>query len=424
MLDRLFGWSEGKDKPEITYEQEREVARHHDDGVRQDLASRQDARPEILYFLAADPSSAVRRAVAQNPTSPRQAEQLLASDTDDEVRLVLAHKIGRLIPDIDSVEAVRLQDLTIGILSTLAQDQLPKVRQIIAEEIKNATHVPKEIVARLARDVEIVVSAPVLQYSVLLTDDDLLEVVAGARQPEVLASVSRRTQLSPAVCEAIVATGDEASIASLLANHGAQIREDTLDQVIDAAPAHQPWHQPLVRRPSLSAPAVRRIAGFVAAALLDELAARSDIDAETERYVRQRVRERLKEDGASSADEAATRARVEAAFATGNLDDDLVMSAAQSDDHAFVAQALAIKSGVAASVVQEILRARSNRALVALCWQANLAMRTAVGLQRNVFSLKGTEVLNPRGGNDYPMTEEEMTWFVAYFDTGKVGAVD
>lgn len=290
MLDRLFGWSEGKDKPEITYEQEKEVARHPDAVVRKDLAGRQDARPEILYFLAADPSSDVRRAVAENPTSPRQAKQLLATDSDDEVRLVLAHKIGRLVPDLDSMEASQLQELTIDILTTLAQGQLPLVRQVIAEEIKNATQVPKSIVAKLARDVEAVVSAPVLQYSVLLTDDDLLEVVAGARQPAVLASVARRTQLSPAVCDAIVATGDEGSIASLLANHGAQIREDTLDRVIEAAPAHQPWHQPLVRRPTLSAPAVRRIAGFVAAALLDELAARSDLDSETERYVRQRVR--------------------------------------------------------------------------------------------------------------------------------------
>jgi len=183
--------------------------------------------------------------------------------------------------------------------------------------------------------------------------------------------------------------------------------------VIDAAPAHQPWHQPLVRRPSLSAPAVRRIAGFVAAALLDELAPRSD----TERYVRQRVRERLKEDNAASADDAAARA--DAAFETNKLDDDLVVSAAQDDDRAFVAHALTLKSGVAADVVQEILGARSNRALVALCWRSNLAMRTAVGLQRNPFGLKGTDVLSPRGGTDYPMTEEEMTWFVAYFEPSK-----
>jgi len=417
MLDRLFGWSEGKDKPEITYEQEKEVARHPDAVVRKDLAGRQDARPEILYFLAADPSSDVRRAVAENPTSPRQAEQLLATDSDDEVRLVLAHKIGRLVPDLDSTEASQLQELTIDILTTLAQDQLPLVRQVIAEEIKNATQVPKSIVTKLARDVEAVVSAPVLQYSVLLTDDDLLEVVAGARQPAVLASVARRTQLSPAVCDAIVATGDEGSIASLLANHGAQIREDTLDRVIEAAPAHQPWHQPLVRRPTLSAPAVRRIAGFVAAALLDELAARSDLDSETERYVRQRVRERLKEEeGASSSDAADARARADVAFAAGKLDDEMIMAAAQEEDRPFVAQALALKSGGVAETVQGIMGSRSGRALVALCWKANLTMRTVVGLQRSLFGLKGAEIVNPRRGTDYPMTDEEMTWFVGYFD--------
>ena len=416
MLDRLFGWSEGKDKPAITYEQEKEVARHPDAGVRKDLAGRPDARPEILYFLAADTSSDVRRAVAENPTSPRQAEQLLATDSDDEVRLVLAHKIGRLIPDIDSGEASHLQELTIDILNTLAQDQLPKVRQVIAEEIKNATQVPKDIVARLARDVEAVVSAPVLQYSVLLSDDDLLEVVAGAQQPAVLASVAQRAQLSPAVCDAIVSTGDESSIASLLANHGAQIREDTLDRVIDAAPSRRPWHQPLVRRPSLSAAAVRRIAGFVAAALLDELAARADLDPETERYVRQRVRERLKETGETSAeDEAAARARADAAFAAGKLDDEMMLAAVQEDDRPFVAQALSLKSGDAADTVREILASHSPRALVALCWKAKLAMRTAVGMQRTLFGLKGAAVVNPRGGTDYPMTEEEMIWFVGYF---------
>lgn len=363
MLDRLFGWSEGKDKPQITYDQEKEVAGHPNADVRQDLASRHDARPEILYFLATDKSSAVRRAVAENPTSPRQAEQLLASDSDDEVRIVLAHKIGRLIPEIDSNESSKLQDLTIEILSTLAQDQLPKVRQIISEEIKSAANVPRDIVARLARDVESVVSAPVLQYSVLLTDDDLLEVVTGARQPEVLASVSRRPQLSSAVCDAIVATGDETSIASLLANHGAQIREETLDRVIGAAPAHQPWHQPLVRRPSLSAPAVRRIAGFVAAALLDELAARADLDADTERYVRQRVRDRLKEeDDSTSSEDAAARARAKNAFAAGKLDDEAVMIAAQSNDQAFIAEALGLRSSLTADIVRGILSAKSNRA--------------------------------------------------------------
>ncbi len=416
MLDRLFGWTEGKEKPAISYDQEKGVARHPDAGVRQDLASRQDARPEILYFLAADPMAAVRRAVAENPAAPRQAEQLLASDSDDEVRIVLARKIGRLIPNLSSIEANRLQDLTIEILSKLAQDQLPKVRQIIAEEIKGAAHVPRDIVARLARDVEIVVSAPVLQYSVLLTDDDLLEVVAGTSQPEILACVSRRERLSPAVCDAIVAAGNEEAIASLLANHGAQVREDTLDSIIDEAPDHILWHKPLVRRPTLSSTAVRRIAGFVAAALLDELAARSDLDADTERYVRQRVRERLKEDdGSSDENDVASRSRARSAFSAEKLDDAVVLSAAQAGERVFVEHALALKSDVPEAIVRAIFRARSGRPLAALCWKAHLAMRTAVGLQRTLCHLKGSDVLNPRGGTDYPMTDEEMSWFLAHF---------
>ena len=53
MLNRLFGWVQGKEKPPITYDQEKELASGGDDELRADLASRKDARPEILYFLPA-----------------------------------------------------------------------------------------------------------------------------------------------------------------------------------------------------------------------------------------------------------------------------------------------------------------------------------------------------------------------------------
>lgn len=418
MLDRLFGWTEGKEKPAISYEQEREVARHPEAAVREDLARRSDARPEILYFLAADSAAEVRRAVARNPSSPRRADQLLASDSDEEVRMVLARKIGRLVPGLDQAGTERLQEMTLNILSTLADDQLPKVRRIVAEEIKSATNIPPELVARLARDAETVVCAPVLQYSVLLTDDDLLEVVANARDPEVVTSVSRRERLNPAVCDAIVATGQEGAIATLLSNHGAQIREDTLDSIIAAAPKHPVWHRPLVRRPKLSAAAVRRIAGFVAAALLDELAERGDLDPETERFVRHKVKERLKEEDASTREaEDAAAARARMAHMSGQLDDNAISAAADASESGFVEHALALKADLTPGHVRAILRARAPRPLAALCWKAHLTMRTAVSLQRSVFGLRPGEMLNPRGGLDYPLTDEEMAWYLAYFAT-------
>src|SRR5690606_31749896 len=98
---------------------------------RASLARRADARPEMLFYLADDPSPEVRRAIAQNPATPAQADLLLAQDADEEVRCQLARKIARLIPDLNETERARVRDLAIETLETLAQDQLPRVRAIV-----------------------------------------------------------------------------------------------------------------------------------------------------------------------------------------------------------------------------------------------------------------------------------------------------
>lgn len=42
----------------------------------------------------------VRREIAANSTTPVQADLILASDTDDEVRCAVAGKIARLAPEM------------------------------------------------------------------------------------------------------------------------------------------------------------------------------------------------------------------------------------------------------------------------------------------------------------------------------------
>jgi hypothetical protein len=65
------------------YETSKTVASGDDVRQRRKLATRGDARPEILYYLAEDEDTKVRRAVASNPTTPRQADLILADDRDD-----------------------------------------------------------------------------------------------------------------------------------------------------------------------------------------------------------------------------------------------------------------------------------------------------------------------------------------------------
>ncbi|MGN6514959.1 MAG: DUF2336 domain-containing protein, partial [Rhizomicrobium sp.] len=237
------------------------ILQERNNAAREDLATRTDAAPEVLFFLASEGSLKARRAVANNPSAPAHANRVLADDHDEEVRSELARKIARLLPGVPPDAAEKVRALTIETLERLAQDQLPRVRAILAEEIKSLDCVPKHIVDMLARDVEEEVAAPILEYSPLLSDADLAEIIASAQARFTLVAIAQRRPLSANVSEAIATALDVPSVAALLANSSAQIREQTLDKIIEHGSRITEWHLPLVLRNDLSQRAIRRIAG-------------------------------------------------------------------------------------------------------------------------------------------------------------------
>jgi uncharacterized protein (DUF2336 family) len=387
------------------------LARHVDPQIRRALAGREDVKPELLYFLAADHAPEVRREIAGNQGSPRQADLVLARDIDPEVRCELARKIARLVPELPPEAHERVGEQTLEILELLARDQLPHVRSILSEELKHATRVPHHIVKRLAMDVERIVAAPIAEYSPLLSDDDLLEIIRGG---VVTDAVARRAQVSERIADAVVATSNLPAVAALLSNHSAQIREETLDAIIDQAGEAQVLHAPLVQRPDLSLRAIRRIASFVAASLVATLAERNELDADTQAELNRAVRERINAaPAAPEADDAEARAR--AAHRAGMIDDDWIDEAVDAGELRLLRHGLGLKAGLPAETVSRILGARSAKAVVALAWKAGLAMRTAIRLQHRVARLPAQAVINARDGTDFPLSEEEMNWQIGYF---------
>ena len=76
--------------PRMDYPEARRAAASEDRAVRLDLAKRTDLQPEVLYYLAEDEEAEVRRAVAENRSTPRQADAMLVDDVDDDVRIARA----------------------------------------------------------------------------------------------------------------------------------------------------------------------------------------------------------------------------------------------------------------------------------------------------------------------------------------------
>jgi uncharacterized protein (DUF2336 family) len=383
--------------------------------ARDALAARSDAAPEVLFFLANEGSTKARRAVAANPVAPPHANRLLADDDDEDVRAQLARKIARLLPDLPPDASEKMLSLTMETLERLAQDQLPRIRRIVAEEIKMLDCVPKRVIDMLARDVEDV-AAPILEYSPLLSDADLVEIVSSAQARFALTAIAKRRPLSANVSEAIATALDVSAVATLLANSAAIIREQTLEKIIDHGSRIKEWHLPLVLRNDLSQRAIRRIAGFVSASLLDKLADKHGLNEATRAQIAKGARARIDEPEDVLADPVASAAmEVAALLREGKLDDAYVEKAVESGKREIVIAALALLAQTTVDVVRRIVQSGTAKPAVALVWRAKLSMRIAFKLQTFVMRLGAGELLPARDGVRFPLSEDEMLWHLNYF---------
>lgn len=410
-LQRVFGKSGAAP---IAYEESKRLSQSGNVKDRRRAATHTGLRPELLYFLAQDGDPTVRAAVAANAATPVQADVLLARDGDDAVRQDLAAKIALLAPGLSAQEQDRLRRMTYEVLEVLVRDQVTRVRQIIAEALKDVADAPPEIIQRLARDCEIVVAGPVLQFSPLLSESDLLEIIGSAPIAGAREAVARRRALTMPVSEVIGGSDDIAAITALLENPSAQIREELLDRLVERAPAAVAWHRPLVQRPRLSGGAALRLARFVAVNLLSILRERRDFDAEISRELANTVMRRIAEEGdaeiAADADPGeAALARARELHDAGKLDDTAVAAAIRGE-RLFAKAALAVRAKLPMEAVDKVLAAHSAKGVVALAWQAGLSMRTAVALQTGLAHIAPSSVVRPRADNAYPLTPEAMRW--------------
>jgi uncharacterized protein (DUF2336 family) len=372
----------------------------------QELAAT-DAGEEVLHFLALNGATATRSAVAANPAAGAKTNLALTNDSEECVRANLAEKIGRLLPGLLSSEAEHLRERTLETLNALSRDKASAVRATLSEAIKHLDCVPKPIVQLLARDAETIVALPVLEYSPLLDDQEILEILAAARATDVFCAVARRKGLSADASDAIVAKFDTKAVAVLIGNESAKIRNATLDKIVVRAAEVAELHYPLVLRADLSAGLIQKLARFVGAALIEMLAKRDDIDEETRAKLKTALKARIEEE--SGEDDP-----VKEVVLPKKFDEAFVETAADAGQRESIVAALAKMGRTDVEIVRKVLGSGSAKALTALTWRAGLGMRTAFKIQCSIMHLRGGSLLYARGGTAFPLSEDDMRWQLKY----------
>lgn len=395
MLNWVFGnkRSKGGKNTAPPYEEARDIAASGSNGKRASLAACEDLAPEFLYYFASDEDVGVRTAVAGNPGTPLQADVILAKDRDVTVRSVLANKIAKMLPDINPDESEKLAELAFEVLESLAEDQETQIRQIVAESFKSLDNVPKPIVQLMARDLKEVVSMPVLEYSPMLDEQDLLGLLLAGIGGNRLAAVSRRNDLTSGLIDAIVETEDEVAVEALIGNEKAAISDQTLNQIVDAARNREGWQSALATRVRIKEGTLLRLARFATSNVLKRLRDRSDFGSdlheELESVVTERVKDKIDKaepDVAKSetTPEDETYQKLKEMHAAGKLTEREILKAIGSDNRMFADAALAVLSDQSMARVREVLKMKSAKSVLALTWRAGLTMAVAMAIQEQL----------------------------------------
>lgn len=411
-----------------TYEEARALAADPRIEVRTALAGLPSTPPEVLYFLSQDEALEVRLAVAANHAAPAKANLRLADDTAERVRAVLAAKVADLQRSGLLPPGARAQSITFDVLDRLSRDRLTAVRAAVADGLKDVAAIDAGLVRRLARDVEILVAAPILEFSPVLDDQDLLEIIRDNAVAGALAAIARRAYVGPEVTEAIVASGDSRAVTHLLYNAGSQLQEHTLDSLIGAADREPDWQLPLARRADLPEPSVRRLAEMVADHVLARLVERGDLTEDATERLREIVNARLDQrlaDGPGAlpspyAAEAEERfapfvVNARALRDTGELTEAQLMVALLTDHVDDLVAGLAVLAGQPVRVVLEMLASQSPRAVAALARAAGVSARFGLELQVKLGRIALDTALKPAPGGGHPVTETEMLWQIEMY---------
>jgi uncharacterized protein (DUF2336 family) len=200
----------------------------------------------------------------------------LAHDRTTHGRSHLVTAIGDLMGDHGRILTLQERALINDILKKLIQDVARPVRKALAEKLALSPHAPREVTTLLAND-EFDIASPILLNSVLLEDEDLMEIVRHRTISHRLAIAMRRS-LNERVCEELVATNSIDVIKALLENHGARISTATMGYLVDQSKTLDVYQEPLLRRSDLPQDLAKRMYYWVSAAMRQFIVENFDVD--------------------------------------------------------------------------------------------------------------------------------------------------
>ncbi|HAU29409.1 MAG TPA: hypothetical protein DCW68_04770 [Rhodospirillaceae bacterium] len=204
------------------------------------------------------------------------------SQLQDLARNPTAENWGTLAQHIGDFLNMQLgnheREIALGILREMVGKAELEIRQELARRLSRDKNVPHDILLMLAQD-QIVVAEPVLAFSELLTDEDLVALVIAHEEGHWQAIAGRR-HVSEVVSMELAQTHDGKTLLTLAQNMGAKIPAPAMEIMVDVSIGFPSLRPALVQRKEMESDLGLRIYWWVSMELRTHLREKFDYSPE------------------------------------------------------------------------------------------------------------------------------------------------
>ena len=175
-------------------------------------------------------------------------------------------------PGLNDQEQVIASDILGKVITEVERE----VRARLSYRLADLDNAPVDLIRQLASD-EIEVDRPLLERSGALSDQDLIEII-NTQGKEHQLTVSLRSSVSEGVTDALVATGDDEVMLSVINNAGAEISRGAMETIVDRSETSEMLHEPLLNRQDLPPDLMHNMFWWVSAALKKHILTEAHVD--------------------------------------------------------------------------------------------------------------------------------------------------
>ena len=297
------------------------------------------------------------------------------------------------------------RELMLEILQRLSNDVEMSVRANLSNRLSEDGDAPIDLIRMLAND-EVQVAYKILTCSPVLRDADLIEVLRHRTMQHQLA-VAIRKDISEEVSAAIVETGSEDVIVTLLNNQDARISADILEFLAEESKRIDSFQKPLVRRPDLPAELAERMCYWVSVAVRNYIIENFHVDVDDlDDQMSAAVSDVLETNSEPSGD--AAERLVDRLFNGGSLSAEFALKSLQQGQISIFEFSFAKLVGIRPVLARRIIYEPGGEALGIAC--------QAIGLERSIY-LQFYQLTRKARDRDNRLSKDEVVRLTQFYES-------